>query len=86
MLILHDYNGNAILAKPMKSKADAEAVKAYTVLYKKLTDVGLKPKFQIMDNEASTAVKSFIKQQGMHTNLYHHTSTGETLQNEQYAY
>jgi hypothetical protein len=62
ILVLYEYDGNAILAEPMKTKADAEAVRAYTVLYRQLTDAGLKPNFQIMDNKASTAVKSFLKQ------------------------
>jgi hypothetical protein len=67
MLILYEYDGNTIWAEPMKSKAqaEAEAVRAYTVFYKQLTDAGLRPNFQIMDNEASTAVKSFQKQQGI---------------------
>jgi hypothetical protein len=62
ILLLYEYDGNAILAEPMKTKEDAEAVRAYTVLYRQLTDAGLKPNFQIMDNEASAAVKSFLKQ------------------------
>jgi hypothetical protein len=65
MLILYGYNGNTILAEPMKSKADAEAVRAYTVIYKQLTDAGLIQNFQIMDNEASAAVKSFLEQHGI---------------------
>jgi hypothetical protein len=65
MLILYTYDGNAILAEPMKSNAEAEAVRAYTVLYKQLTNVSLRPNFQIMDNDASSEVKSFLKQQGI---------------------
>jgi hypothetical protein len=61
ILVLYEYDGNAILAEPMKTKSDVEAVKAYTVLYIQLTDAGLKPNFQIMDKEASAAVKSFLK-------------------------
>jgi hypothetical protein len=46
----------------MKKKGDAEAVRGYTVIYRQLTDAGVKPNFQIMDKEASAAVKSFLKQ------------------------
>jgi hypothetical protein len=60
MSVLYEYDGNAILAEPMESRADSEAVKAYTVLFKQLTDVGHHPKFQMMDNKASTAVKEFL--------------------------
>jgi hypothetical protein len=56
LLILYEYDGNAILAEPMKSRSDSEAVRAYTVLYKQFTNAGLHPKFQMMDNEASSAV------------------------------
>jgi hypothetical protein len=43
VLILYEYYGNAILAEPMKSRSDTEAVRAYTVLYKQLTDAGMHP-------------------------------------------
>jgi hypothetical protein len=32
VLILHEYDGNAILEGPMKSREDSEDVRAYTVL------------------------------------------------------
>jgi hypothetical protein len=52
VLILYKYDGNAILAEAMKSRADSEAVRSYTVMYKQLTDAGLHPKLQMMENEA----------------------------------
>jgi hypothetical protein len=61
VLILYAYYGNAILAEPMESRSDTEAVRAYTVIYKQLTDAGLHPKFQMMDNEASSAVKEALR-------------------------
>ena len=36
--------------------------KAYTKLYDYLTDRGLKSKFNVMDNEASTAIKKLLTQ------------------------
>jgi hypothetical protein len=47
----------------MKSRADSEAVRAYAILYKQLTGAGLHPKFQMMDNEASAAVKEFLRKE-----------------------
>jgi hypothetical protein len=32
ILVFYEYDGNAIVAEPMKTKADAEAVRAYTFL------------------------------------------------------
>jgi hypothetical protein len=44
----------------MKSRSDAEALRAYTKIYDELTAKGLKPTFQKMNNEASTALKYFL--------------------------
>jgi hypothetical protein len=44
----------------MKSRSDTEAIRAYTKIYDELTAKGLKPTFQTMDNEASTALKHFL--------------------------
>jgi hypothetical protein len=59
-LVLYDYDGNSIQAEPMKNRSDAEAIRAYSRIYDELTTKGLKPKFQTMDNEASTALKHFL--------------------------
>jgi hypothetical protein len=60
ILVLYDYHGNIIQAEPMKNRSDAEAIRAYSKIYDELTSKGLKPKFQRMDNEASTALKHFL--------------------------
>jgi hypothetical protein len=60
ILVLYDYDGNIIQAEPTKNRSDAEAIRAYSKIYDELTAKGLKPKFQTMDNEASTALKHFI--------------------------
>jgi hypothetical protein len=63
--VLYDFDTNNILAEPMKSRSDAEAIRAYTVLYNKLTEEGLKTLFQTMDNEASSALKMFLTSREM---------------------
>jgi hypothetical protein len=60
ILVLYDYYGNSIHAEPMKNRSDAEAIRAYSKIYDELTSKGLKPKFQTMDNKASTALKHFL--------------------------
>jgi hypothetical protein len=62
IFVLYDYDSNAILVEPMKSRSDADMEKAYNKLYDYLTDRGLKPKFNVMDNEASTAIKKLLTQ------------------------
>jgi hypothetical protein len=44
----------------MKSRSDAEAIRASTKIYDELTAKGLKPTFQTMHNEASAALKHFL--------------------------
>jgi hypothetical protein len=60
ILVLYDYDGNRIQAEPIKNRSDAEAIRAYSRIYNELTAKGPKPKFQTMDNEASTALKHFL--------------------------
>ena len=60
--MLYDYDSNAILVEPMKSRSDADIEKAYNKLYDYLTDCGLKRKFKVMDNEASAAIKKLLTQ------------------------
>jgi hypothetical protein len=60
ILVLYDYDGNSIQAEPMKNRSDAEAIRAYSTIYDELTSKGLKPKFQTMYNEATTALKQLL--------------------------
>ena len=60
--VLYDYDSNAILVEPMKSRSDADMEKSYNKLYYYLTDRGWTPKFNVMDNEASTAIKKLLTQ------------------------
>jgi hypothetical protein len=64
MLLMYDYDSNAILVETMKSRSDVEALRAYDVLYTILTDRGLAPALNILDNEASTALKRQIRKTG----------------------
>ena len=46
----------------MKSKNDSEMSKVFRTAYEKLEKIGIKPKFHIMDNEASSTVMSWLEQ------------------------
>ena len=59
-MVLYHYNSNAILFRPMKDRSDMEAVQVYSEFYKYLNDQNCTLRLNIMDNEASTAVKRFI--------------------------
>ena len=60
IFFLYSYDANAILMEPMQSRDNRKMTKAYTTLYARLEAVGIKPKINIIDNEASTAIKTWL--------------------------
>ena len=48
MLILYAYDKNSILVKPIKTRSDADMLRAYDVLYHTLENAGKAPKLNIM--------------------------------------
>jgi hypothetical protein len=65
IMIVYDYDSNAILAEPITSRTENELVRAYTKLHTTLTDRGLKPILQKLDNEAPGKLKAFMRQQAV---------------------
>jgi hypothetical protein len=63
ILILYDYDSNAILTEPLKSHNGGEILRAYTKLYEYLKQRGFKPQTHWLDNEASQALKAYDTQQ-----------------------
>jgi len=60
---MYEVGSNYIDAEPLKSRAENKLVKAYDILYERLTKNGkVKPKLHILDNEAPTVLKKVIKQ------------------------
>jgi hypothetical protein len=51
IMVLYDYDGNAILAEPIKNRTSAELLRAFQVLENKLTARGLQPKLMRLGNE-----------------------------------
>ena len=62
ILILYDYDTNAILAEPMKSREGQEIVRAYDILYTILIEAGVTPILQYLDNEVSSLLIASIKE------------------------
>ena len=60
IFVLYDYDSNAILVEPIKSRTGPEIIKAYGVLLHRLQRAGVKPKLQKLDNEASNALREYI--------------------------
>ena len=53
ILVLYDYDSNAILAKAMKTNKGQAITDAYDELHTELTDAGITPILQYLDNETS---------------------------------
>jgi hypothetical protein len=58
IMIVYDYDSNAILAQPIKDSTAPELLKAFQVMEQELVARGLKPKLMKLDNEASTLLKT----------------------------
>jgi len=65
VMVLYDYDSNAILVEGVSSRGQAELLRAYAKLHQRLVTAGLRPRFQRLDNEASGAFKSFLQQQNI---------------------
>jgi hypothetical protein len=63
IMILYDYDSNAILAQPIKDRTAPELLKAFQFMEQELVARGLKPKLMKLDNEASTLLKDYLHQQ-----------------------
>ena len=61
LYISYSYDANRILWEPTKSKNDSEMSRVFKTVYDKLEKRGIKPKFHIMDNEASSTVMSWLE-------------------------
>ena len=69
VFILYDYDSKTILAEALKSRKGPEITRACLKLTNLLQAKGLKPMFQILDNEASTELKQAITDQAINFQL-----------------
>ena len=60
LMVLHEYESNAILSEPMKNCSEAELVRSYTTLHEYLCLRGLKPTLHVLDNECPSGIKKFM--------------------------
>jgi hypothetical protein len=62
IMVVYDYDSNAILTEPLTSRTEMELLRAYTKLHTFLTKRGLKPVLQKLDNKAPGKLQMFIRQ------------------------
>ena len=60
-MIAYDYDCNAILAYPLKSKTAAAHLEAVKLLHAFLNSKGMHPKLHVLDNECSQLVNDCTK-------------------------
>jgi hypothetical protein len=63
IMILYDYDSNAILAQPIKDRTAPELLKAFQIMEQELVARCLQPKLMKLDNEASTLLKTYLHHQ-----------------------
>jgi hypothetical protein len=63
IMILYDYDSNAILAKPLKDRTAPELLKAFQFMEQELVVRGLKPKLMKLDNEESKMLRNYLYKQ-----------------------
>ena len=60
-MVLYDHDRNAILEEPLTLSNKRKLVRATRVLQAYLSDRGLTPQYQIMDNECPGGLKPFLR-------------------------
>ena len=61
IMVMVEIDSNAILVEPMKSRKDAEMIRAYNVLMVRLRRAGIIVKKHVLDNEVSENMKNHIR-------------------------
>ena len=64
LFVLYHYDSNSILIEPLKSRQSTEIQDAWRRIVLKLKHAGAAPKLYILDNEASTDMKSALNAEG----------------------
>lgn len=65
ILILYNYDSNAIIAMLFKNRKSESILQAYTLRHVQLCTTGLHPKLQCLDKEASCALQEHMISEGI---------------------
>jgi hypothetical protein len=65
LMVLYDYDSNAILIEPLKNRQGPTILAAYKNLHTRLVSHGARPRLQRLDNECSKALKKFMQAEGV---------------------
>ncbi len=62
-LMMYHYKANAILATPIAGLDDKSIFQAYKANFDELANKGYKPKLNVMDNQATQYIKTFLSEE-----------------------
>ena len=68
-MVLYEHDSNAIIPEPIKSRNEAEFIQAYSVFHFNLANQGLRPNFQMLDNECPAGLKDYMRCEGINFQL-----------------
>jgi hypothetical protein len=81
IMIVYNYDSNHILAEPLRSRSEHKLVRAYTKLRTTLSNRGIFPILQKLDNECPAGLKKFMLDKGVDYQLMpphlHRTNAAE---------
>ena len=83
LMVLYDHDSNDILAEPLTSRSKREIIRATRVLNSYLSDCGLTPQYQMIDNECPGGLKQFLRDSSVKFQLVpphlHYTNAAERV-------
>ena len=65
LMVLYDYDSNAIITETLKTRSDHKLVCAYSALHTHLSNRGLTPIFQMLNNEFPAGLKKLMRNTGV---------------------
>jgi hypothetical protein len=63
IMVLYEYDDNAIIAESIKNRTTAELLRAFQVMEQKINARGIIPRLTRLDNEASQLLKNYLYEQ-----------------------
>ena len=61
VFVAYDYTTNAIIVRAITDREFATIVRAFDDIFTHLTSKGFKPKFNVLDNEASHTITEYLR-------------------------
>ena len=84
-MVVYNHDSNAILSKPPTLRNEHKLIRAIRVLHTYLSDRGLTPQYQILDNECPGGLKTFLREASVKFQLvtpYLHLTTPQNVQSK----